>query len=497
MAQDWTARLTLDPSAFEGGLRRVEGAAARTGEGVGRALNLRTLMGGALVLKGVELGITGVNLALRASAISAAAAKGDWEGYINAQLRAYAALDDMIRVVPIVGGAITRLLATARGDEAMQQLTQDLKQAKAASLQATDAFQQLCDTAADLTAELSADPMAVPTRAIEAAKARAREKIAAIEAEMAAHDEARKHAQALGQYEITYAEGIEYFKALNKKEAAEKKFTQISLDLGRKLLNEKYKNADEEMAKFQETKNREVEIAQEIRDRQLRPIQELTAATEREYDRRVDLARQAAEKVLQIEEAAAHQRESWEERWFRLTTKGMAEPERRRATVGMAQQFGQRAETAARTNQFEEARRLLEKQQDYLEQAGMIGAMPRVEARIQEMFRREGELAKKGLGDQVSKIKELQADLDELAKDANLVLKLDADEAFRTLNQLSEKLAGIALKRGVAAPEYGVEAPAPVTVGTVHITFTQAVDRNTVRDVIVPELERLKQRGRT
>ena len=118
---------TADLKKTEGGIDSLRGAVARFG-------------GAWLAMRGVEIGLQGVQVAQAAAARSAALAAGDIDKIVEAQIRYGASVRDLAGAVPILGGTLRSLMdVLAGGDEILKRNADALDRIRKAADEAAGA----------------------------------------------------------------------------------------------------------------------------------------------------------------------------------------------------------------------------------------------------------------------------------------------------------------------------------------------------------------------
>jgi hypothetical protein len=112
---------TADLKKTEGGFDSLRGAVARFG-------------GAWLAMRGVEIGLQGIQVAQAAAARSAALAAGDIDKIVEAQIRYGASVRDLAGAVPILGGTLRSLMdVLAGGDEILKRSAEALDRIRKAA----------------------------------------------------------------------------------------------------------------------------------------------------------------------------------------------------------------------------------------------------------------------------------------------------------------------------------------------------------------------------
>jgi len=263
---------------------------------------------------------------------------------------------------------------------------------------------------------------------------------------------------------------------------------------------------------------------------------------------RKKLYEQYIDEIQKLHKEQALRAETAEEEIFGLRLARMGEGEQLGALTTFAEDFFARAEKAMTVGSYEEARRLFEKAIDYYTRAaqdapdldfeGIVTDIENIHQRISEAFDLQAEVALESANEQVNAIAKIEAELDALYKRAREGADIIVEDkwAMQAIQEVQAELAKLTDKRiritvervwnpplgydpSTVDPGWGGFYPSSIpresepsgvqlrpafedqspgaSLGKAEFNmyFNVPVTRETVRDVVIPEMQAAAKRG--
>lgn len=240
-------------------------------------------------------------------------------------------------------------------------------------------------------------------------------------------------------------------------------------------------------------------------------LKKRTVTFAKSIDKQRDLLKSLKDQYEGIDKTQKQQRQSFAERLVSIQSSGLSERGKAIQQAGLARYF---QEQAAASGDLEEQLRLQQKAQDIygnLAEAGYTDAFQQfmeLQGQIQRTYQQQKQANLSAQGRAQQKIQELSDDIATMFQqvEQTLEIKVDTQEAQEKMTDLAaayERLQDSAVEGGYISRSRGnanaiqgnTEQGQTLVIESVNLEVTETVDRNFVREVLFPEIQKVSRKA--